>query len=149
LATETTSKLLDENVVRETVERAIGGLSYRESLLYRDWQDALGDAMIERDPDSVRRFRIVGYEQFTQLLETDAPWFKVLSKSIDDIDFDKIDSNDFRSQQLQDLSAAVALILIGISASKDSYLVDPGSLKAAIQLKDAIAKISPLAATVA
>ncbi|WP_254982261.1 hypothetical protein [Rhodopseudomonas palustris] len=147
LATETKSKLPDENVVRETVERAISGLSYRESLLYRDWQDALGDAMIERDPDSARRFRIVGYERFTQLLETDAPWFKILSKSIDDIDFDKIDSNDFRSQQLQDLSAAVALILIGISDSKDSYLVDPASLKAAIQLKDAIAKISPLAAT--
>ena len=113
-------------------------LSYREALLYRDWQDALGDAMIERDPDSVRRFRIIGYEKFTQLLATEAPWFKVLSKSIDDIDFDEIDPSDFRSQQLRDLSAAVASILIGVSNTKDATLVDPASLGAATHLRNTI-----------
>ncbi len=122
LAKETGGKAPDDDVVRETVERAVGGLSYREALLYRDWQDALGDAMIERDPDSVRRFRIIGYEKFTRLLETDAPWFAVLSRSIDDIDFDEIDPSDFRSQQLRDLSAAVASILIGIAGTKDASL---------------------------
>lgn len=120
------------------MERAVGGMSYREALLYRDWQDALGDAMIERDPDSIRRFRIVGYEKFMALLETESSWFKVLAKSIDDIDFDEIDPSDFRSQQLRDISAAVAAILIGIAQTKDSFLVDPGCLEAATRLKDAI-----------
>jgi len=144
LAKETGSKAPDEDVIRETVERAVGGLSYREALLYRDWQDALGDAMIERDPDSVRRFRIVGYEKFTTLLETEPLWFKVLAKSIDDIDFDEIDPSDFRSQQLRDVSAAVAAILIGIAQTKDSFLVDPGCLKAATRLKDVIATATPV-----
>lgn len=140
LAKETGAKAPEESIIKETVERAVSGLSYREALLYRDWQDALGDAMIERDPDSVRRFRIIGYEKFTQLLETDAPWFRVLSKSIDDIDFDEIDPSDFRSQQLRDLSDAVASILIGIARSKDASLIDRASLETANRLKDAIAQ---------
>ncbi|RIA37230.1 hypothetical protein DFR49_3108 [Hephaestia caeni] len=139
LAKETGSKAPDEEVIRETVDHAVGGLSYREALLYRDWQDALGDAMIERDPDSVRQFRIVGYEGFTALLETEAPWFEVLAKSIDDIDFDEIDPSDFRSQQLRDVSAAVAAILIGIAQTKDAFLLDPASLDAAKRLSAAIA----------
>ena len=145
LAKETGGKAPDDDVVRETVERAVGGLSYREALLYRDWQDALGDAMIERDPDSVRRFRIIGYEKFTRLLETDAPWFAVLSRSIDDIDFDEIDPSDFRSQQLRDLSAAVASILIGIAGTKDASLVDATTLEAAAGLQKAIAEATQTA----
>lgn len=144
LAKETGSKAPDEDIIKESMERAVGSLSYREALLYRDWQDALGDAMIERDPDSTRRFRIVGYEKFTALLETEPPWFGVLAKSIDDIDFDEIDPSDFRSQQLRDVSAAVAAILIGIAQTKDSFLVDPGCLETATRLKDAIAATAPV-----
>jgi hypothetical protein len=48
---------LGEGVVAETVARAIEGLSYREALIYRDWQDAIGDSMLERDEDSPRRFK--------------------------------------------------------------------------------------------
>ena len=101
--------------------------------------------MIERDPDSVRRFRIIGYEKFTRLLETDAPWFAVLSRSIDDIDFDEIDPSDFRSQQLRDLSAAVASILIGIAGTKDASLVDATTLEAAAGLQKAIAEATQTA----
>lgn len=144
LARETGNKAPSEDIIHETAARAVGGLSYREALLYRDWQDAVGDAMIERDPDSVRRFRIVGYEKFTTLLETDAPWFKVLARSIDDIDFDEIDPSDFRSQQLRDLSAAVAAILIGIAQTEDASLVDPECRKAANGLRDAIAAAVPV-----
>jgi glutathione S-transferase len=63
----------EAGIVEETIEHAIAGLSYREALLYRDWQDAVGDAMIERDPDSARRFRIIGYQKFTGLLNSDTP----------------------------------------------------------------------------
>lgn len=134
--------LRPEAVVLEgTVEQAIAGLSYREALLYRDWQDALGDAMIERDPDSSRRFRIIGYQKFTELLSSDtpAPWIKVLSKSIDDIDFDEVDPSDFRSQQLRDLAGAIASILIGVAATKDAALLDKACLGAATAIKETIA----------
>lgn len=96
--------------------------------------------MIERDPDSVRRFRIIGFEKFTQLLVTDAPWFKVLSRSINDIDFDKIDVSDVRAQQLRDVSMAVASILVGISKTRDVSLIDPASLEAATLLRDVFAQ---------
>ncbi len=125
--------------VEETIELAIGGLSYREALLYRDWQDALGDAMLVQDADSTRRFKIIGYEAFGELLKSPSPWIQVLATSIDDIDFDEVDPNDFRSKQLQDISAAVAAILIRISESKDDrFLVDEACLQAASALREAI-----------
>lgn len=139
LARETGSKAPGDGVLGETAERAVSGLSYREALLYRDWQDALGDAMIERDPDSLRRFRIVGYAKFTELLRSDAPWFAVLARSIDDIDFDETDPSDFRARQLRALSDAAASILTAVADTDDAPLVEDASLAAARRLRVTLA----------
>lgn len=117
-----------------TIEQAIRALSYREALLYRDWQDALGDAMIEIDPLSERRFRIIGYDAFTALLDTEKPWFKVFAHSIDDIDFDEADPLDSRAQQLRDVSAAVANIVIAVSKTADRDLIGKETLEATKKL---------------
>lgn len=138
LAGQTGSTAPGDEALAASAEAAVRGLSYREALLYRDWQDALGDAMIERDPDSVRRFRIVGYERFTELLRSDAPWFQVLARSIDDIDLDEKDSRDFRARQLRALSDAAASILIAVAETGDAALVDDASLAAARRLRGAI-----------
>ncbi len=139
LARETGSKAPSDGALGKVAERAVSGLSYREALLYRDWQDALGDAMIERDPDSLRRFRIVGYEKFTELLRSDAPWFGVLARSIDDIDFDETDPSDFRARQLRALSDAAASILTAVADTEDAPLVDDDSLAAAKRLRGTLA----------
>jgi hypothetical protein len=121
---------LDDDVI----DQAIQALSYREALLYRDWQDALGDAMIESDPLSDRRFRIIGYDAFTKLLLLDKPWFKVFAHSIDDIDFDEANPLDSRAQQLRDVCASVANILIAISKTEDGDLVGAATLETAKEL---------------
>ena len=116
------------------IDQAVRALSYREALLYRDWQDAFGDAMIEDDPMSERRFRIIGYEVFTERLESETPWFEVFSHSIDDIDFDEADPLDSRAQQLRDVAGAVANILIAVSRTADRDLVGKDTLEAAKRL---------------
>ena len=63
-------------IIAETVNQAIAALSYREALIYRDWQDAIGDAMLEADPDSVRRYKIVGYERFETILMGQSLWME-------------------------------------------------------------------------
>jgi len=77
-------------------------MSYREALIYRDWQDAIGDAMPDKNPDSGRRFGIVGYEKFEEILKGESLWMEVFRESVNDIDFESIDQNDFRAKQLND-----------------------------------------------
>lgn len=120
--------------VASVVADALDSLVFREALIYRDWQDALGDAVIEPDEDSTRRFRIIGYAAFEALLEKrETPWMKVLAASIDDIDLEKLDSKDFRTHQLRRLARATAAILIAAS-HRSGGLVAPEALSAAKEL---------------
>ncbi|HLY06071.1 MAG TPA: hypothetical protein VKR31_10015 [Rhizomicrobium sp.] len=125
---------LDDGVISETVNQAISAMSYREALIYRDWQDAIGDAMLELDPDSVRRYRIVGYEKFESILEGSSLWMEVFRGSIDDIDLDSINPNDFRAKQLRDLAASVAQILICFSQTDERDLISEDALAVARKL---------------
>ena len=122
---------LDDGILEETVKQAIAALSYREALIYRDWQDAIGDAMLELDPDSVRRYKIVGYERFEKILEGKSLWIEVFRESINDIDFEAIDPNDFRSKQLKALALATAEILIHLAQSEAKDLIQEPVLQIA------------------
>ena len=122
---------MDDGILEETVKQAIAALSYREALIYRDWQDAIGDAMLELDPDSVRRYKIVGYERFEKILEGKSLWIEVFRESINDIDFEAIDPNDFRSKQLKALALATAEILIHLAQSEAKDLIQEPVLQIA------------------
>jgi hypothetical protein len=123
LCTELKRAVIPDQIILETLNRAIVGLSYREALIYRDWQDAIGDAMLEQDPDSVRRFRLIGYERFEDVLKGPSLWMEVFRESIVDIDFDAIDPNDFRAKQLRDVAVGVSEIIISLSGAEDKDLV--------------------------
>jgi hypothetical protein len=110
-----------QTVVTATVAEAVDSLIFREALLYRDWQDALGDEMIERDPNSIRLFRIIGFAKFCDdLAAPQTPWMRVLAASIDDIDFEHPNPKDFRADQLRQLTRAAAGILVAAATRKDS-----------------------------
>lgn len=121
LASELNASTPDPRLITASVADAVDSLVFREALLYRDWQDALGDEMIERDPNSVRRFRIIGFAKFCgELAEPKTPWMTVLAASIDDIDFEHPNPKDFRADQLHQLTRAAAGILVAAKALKDS-----------------------------
>ena len=122
---------ISEDVVAETMHQAIVALSYREALIYRDWQDAIGDAMLELDPDSIRRFKIVGYEKFEEILMGQSLWIEVFRESINDIDFDAIDPNDFRAKQLRDLAVAVCQIMTSLAQTEERDLISDSVLEIA------------------
>jgi hypothetical protein len=125
---------IDSGVIRETLNQAVSTMSYREALIYRDWQDAIGDAMLEFDADSVRRFKLIGYDQFERLIKSKSLWIEVFRSSINDINFDTVDPNDFRAEQLKSLAVAVSNILIGLYDSADKDLVDIDALDIAKKL---------------
>jgi hypothetical protein len=125
---------LPKEIVRETLHQAIAGLSYREALIYRDWQQAIGDAMLEVDKDSVRRFKVIGFEQFEKVLAGDSLWMEVFRDSIVDIDFEAVDPNDYRAKQLKSLASGVANVLLSLASTEDRDLVDPNILDIAERL---------------
>ncbi|MBL8650271.1 MAG: hypothetical protein JNL35_07695 [Sphingopyxis sp.] len=109
------------DLVGAFVAEAVDSLIFREALIYRDWQDALGDAMIKPDEDSIRRFRIIGFADFEKLIEErETPWLEVFAASIDDIDLENADPRDFRSHQLRRLARAAAAILVAASREPDT-----------------------------
>ena len=125
---------IDHNVVAETINQSVTALSYREALIYRDWQDAIGDAMLEPDPDSVRRFKIVGYERFEEILKGKSLWLEVFRDSIVDIDFDRVDPNDFRAKQLKGVATSVADIVVSLVNGGEGDLLSEDVLKVANEL---------------
>jgi hypothetical protein len=124
----------DDRVIEETVNQAITAMLYREALIYRDWQDAIGDAMLENDPDSIRKFKIIGYKKFEDILSGDTLWMGAFRDIINDIDFEYVNPNDFRAKQLKDLSRAVSNLLISLSGTEERDLVDTSALESATRL---------------
>jgi hypothetical protein len=125
---------LNRAFLEERIEAAILGMSYREALIYRDWQDAIGDCMLVRDEDSRRKFTIIGYADFVKMLSETSLWMEVFRDSIIDIDFDALDTTDYRATQLSALSKSVSQIVITISETGHKDLIAPGTLVEARKL---------------
>jgi len=121
----------------KTTRQVMEILGYREALIYREWQDAIGDAMIDRDPDSPRKFRIIGFAAFSKLIaEPDQLWFEVFKTSLDDIDFEHPDRRDFRAHQLRKIAHAVATMLIAIDKTAMASPFSKDTLAAAETLAE-------------
>jgi hypothetical protein len=121
---------LDDQALRSVFPSLVGCLGYREVLIYREWQDAIGDAVIMKDEHSTaRRYRIIGFEEFERLMDADThSWTKPLKQFIEDVDFENPDPMDERPKQLLDLAKGVAEVLVAISTSSQGALVNPIAL---------------------
>lgn len=131
---------LEDSIIKDTLHEIVANLIFRKALIYREWQDAIGDAMIARDPDSPRRFRIIGFADFSKMLmlaHDESPWFKVLSSSLEDIDLAEPNPRDFRVQQIRKTAHAVAAMLIAIDEIGEPSPVKEKTLSAAKKLRAA------------
>jgi hypothetical protein len=121
--------------VNRTAEKVIESLAYREALIYREWQDAIGDAMIYRDRDSPRKFRIIGFAEFSELIvKSEHLWFQTFATSLDDIEFEQPDRRDFRAHQLRKIANAVGTMLIAIDKTAKTSPFSKETISVAEQL---------------
>lgn len=125
---------LSRAFLHERMESAILEMGYREALIYRDWQDAIGDSMLIDDDESDRRFKNIGYEKFCELLSSNKVWIEVFRDSIIDIDFESIETTDYRTTQLSNLCDAVCKLVEALSATKHADLVQTDMLNEARKL---------------
>jgi hypothetical protein len=115
------------------LKTAVAPLCYRETLIYHDWQDAIADAMLKPDADSIRRFKVVGYEKFIALLHGKSPWFMALRDIVHDLRLDAPEPNDCRLEQLKIFAQRTASILLAI-ADREPGLIKADSVKDANDL---------------
>ena len=87
--------------------------------------------MLQREEESIRRYRTIDYEAFEELLISNSLWMSAFKNSITDIDFETIDPNDFRGKQLADLALAVSKLLVAIARTAEGDMVSADALEAA------------------
>jgi hypothetical protein len=107
-------EILDELVEATNVQSA-AILGIKEAYLYRDWQAAIGDMMIEEDPVGARHFSVMGFGKFEDLY-LDAHrqtkkrsialrWFDRLEAIIHDLDMTQTGMFDARRELVAKLYA--------------------------------------------
>ncbi|MDH3263568.1 MAG: hypothetical protein OEM24_06185 [Paracoccaceae bacterium] len=88
----------------EQDDRAVEILSMRQTWIYRDWQAAIGDAMLVADPSGPRKYRVMGFGKFEDLWRGDRPiWLARVGELFLDFDVSGSDETDSRRMQLEKL----------------------------------------------
>lgn len=128
---------LNDEMFRAALPNMVGSLGYRESLIYREWQEAIGDVVIVKDQYSIaRQYRIIGFEEFERLITSEKfSWIGPLREFIEDVDFEVTDSTDERHKHVRDLAKGVAAVLSAISESSQGALVNSAALKQAKRIQ--------------
>lgn len=106
---------LSDNIIQETLARAVRSLSIREAWLYRDFQSAIGDMMIREVKDGARRYEVIGFRDFEALLlsndEVDKRWITRLGRILDGLDISGADRFDARVEMLEETLIATIEML--------------------------------------
>jgi len=111
-------------------------IGMREAWIYRDWQSAIGDIMILPTQGDTRKFEVMGYGDFEQMLSTGSEKQKValarLLQIFDDLDFSIEDRFDGRPRQLRNIAKASAELILAIhEVQGNQSIVSPGAMERA------------------
>lgn len=121
LCRELKAQALSEARLREAIERAHAVVCFREAWIFRDWQAAIGDLMLESVTGGVRRFDVVGFRRFEQMLvdgsEEEKRWISRLMDVFDDVDMTLRQSSDARVEQLKRTYRATGALLLALARS--------------------------------
>ena len=107
-----------KGLMEHTWESAFEILSIRETWIYRDWQSAIGDMMIQTVESDSRKYEVIGFGDFEELVETKGPKqlraLVRLSQIFDDIDLGVDQRFDARPSQLLAVAKANASLILAI-----------------------------------
>ena len=108
-------KEISSAIISETKDRASKILSPKQALVFRDMQNAIGDVMIKEVAVSERRFEVIGYSEFNEMLTNKNCWIKELKNIFLDVDFNVRDDSDYRTLQIENIMKACANIVLAIN----------------------------------
>ncbi|MCY1634402.1 hypothetical protein [Marinifilum sp. D737] len=103
---KTKQSTIEEKVIREKIATAINEISREFCWIYRDWQTAIGDVMIEEINGANRRFDIIGFAEFQNIHSTNN-WLKKVDGLFASLDVSVNDRFDSRVQQLKQVYSSI------------------------------------------
>lgn len=110
---------LCRSTIKKKVKQSIRSLSIREAWLYRDFQSGIGDLMIRNTEGGARRFEIIGFGEFEDLInspnEAEKRWVGRLNRIIDRLDISGADQFDARVRLLEDILLATIDLLLTLN----------------------------------
>lgn len=101
-------------IIIEKRVSTIQEISLIEAYIYKDWQSAIGDLMIEEITGVSRKYDVIGYKKFEELMNTNElnnKWIKKVSALFLDLNVSIPDKYDARLEQLQKVFYACIEIL--------------------------------------
>jgi hypothetical protein len=112
-----TSQVGDASMERSWPD-AFAILGMREAWIYRDWQSAIGDMMVQPTDADDRRFEVIGFGDFEQIVlvsnTRQCLSLKRLFEVFDDLNLGINDRFDARPTQLRTVAKATAELIVAI-----------------------------------
>lgn len=113
---------IPSDLVEATVKQSTVIFGIKEAYIYRDWQVAIGDMMIQEDKGSTRHFAVLGFGQFEDMVfeaRKDpqpilARWISRLESLIHDLDMTQAGMFDARREQLRKIYSCVIDLEAGL-----------------------------------
>ncbi|TYC55860.1 hypothetical protein FMN50_12610 [Rhodobacterales bacterium] len=110
------------DLVAATAKQSTVTFGIKEAYIYRDWQVAIGDMMIEEGKGSSRHFSVLGFGVFEDMVldarknpeSHVARWFGRLESLIHDLDMTQIGMFDARREQLRKIYDCVIKLEAGL-----------------------------------
>lgn len=104
-------------------------LGIREAWIYRDWQGAIGDVLIQKSESETRKFEVIGFGDFEQLMLSGDPKLNLalerLFQIFDDLDLSIEDRFDARPAQLSAVAKATANLILALDQTKGRTSIVP------------------------
>lgn len=113
---------IPESIVVAEVKKAIAYLDIKEAYIYRDWQAAIGDLMLQSVTGAARRFDVIGFGEFearylaakATTTGPDKLWFDRLESLLHGLDMQYEGIFDARREQVRKLSKAITDLKVAL-----------------------------------
>ncbi len=123
ISTKANQSKVNPEVKKENRVTAINEIARKFCWIYRDWQHAIGDLMLTKLDGTARRYDVIGYGKFEEMLkdgnEIEKKWIKKISRLFENLDVSIDDRFDARVSQMKFLFASL-LNLINVFDSIDT-----------------------------
>lgn len=134
------NKVSDE-IIKQTTAQAIQLCSLKESWIYRDWQDAIGDMMLIENKSEIRKYDIIGFYEFSNKLKSidnrDIEWITRIENVFYDLDVTGANKADMRFEQLKQVVRVTSKLMLSlISNDKQRKVLMSKTIKLANKLKN-------------
>lgn len=102
-------------VVDNAAHEACRILSARQAWIYRDWQSAIGETIMDRAETGARAFDAKGYATFEHLYAKNDRWLNEVAAIFEDLDPSCVVPGDFRVAQVIAIRKATAKIILRLA----------------------------------